>query len=134
MALCLALKASARPPAKELGGALPLSVPLPLPRLIPLSRGAVGGGIGLLAPGVGRFAGGAGGAGLALVTPLTPFAGAVGRAGAAGGGGGGGGALVCSCISSIYADGVQPEAVVLGLRHSHQPIIRLECERFTIRG
>lgn len=135
IALCRALKASARPPAKVLGVALPLSVPLPLPRLTALSRAAVGGGIGLLAPGVGRFAGGAGGAGLALFTPLTPFAEGVGRAGATGGGGGGG-ARVCSWISSTYAEGVQPEAELLGLRHSHQPINRVsihDVHYWTIR-
>lgn len=97
MAFCLALRASARPPARLGVGVLrPLSVPLPLVlRLIPESRGA-GGGAGLR-PAAGRFAGGAGGVGFArTAAPLVPFAlatggggGGVDRAtGAAGGGGG----------------------------------------------
>jgi hypothetical protein len=112
-ALCLALSASANPPAKlppELlfGVALPLSVPLPVdgPRLTPLSLAGAGGGSGFLPPAAappatGRFDGGAGGVGFpfaglgvrAAPMPLpSPFPLAVreARAGAAGGGGGGG--------------------------------------------
>jgi len=104
IALCLALKASANPPAK-LGVLRPLSVPL-LAILVPESRGA-GGSAGLRPPAAGRFAGGAGGWGLARTTGAVPFAfaggggGGVGRkAGAAGGGGG--------ASSLRYAEGAQP--------------------------
>lgn len=114
MALCLALKASANPPARLpppmlLGVARPESVPLPVPRLMPLSR--AGEAVGFLAAGTGLLAGGAGGVGFALAAtggaagfacPLTTTAG-VGAAwgGAAGGGGGGGGAArVCSISST----------------------------------
>ena len=98
MALCLALNASANPPAKLGVGVLrPLSVPLPLApfMLIPESRGAGGAG---LRPAAGLFAGGAGGVGLErMADPLAPLAfdeaggggGGVGLiTGAAGGGGG----------------------------------------------
>lgn len=86
--ICLALNASAKPPAKL--GALPLSAfsgvfpplpPLPVPILTALSLGA-GGGAGFLPP-PGRF-GGAGGVGFALTAgareavPLMPFVGAEG--------------------------------------------------------
>lgn len=114
IALCLALKASAKPPARLGVGVLrPLSPPLPLaPILIPESLGAEG-GAGFLPAATGRFAGGAGGLGLALAraaAPLTPL----GFAGAAGGGGGtcrttGGGAS-----SWRYAEGAQP-SVPLGV-------------------
>jgi hypothetical protein len=83
IALCLALKASASPPARLGVGVLrPLSVPLPPPlRLIPESLGAAG-AAGFL-PATGRFAGGAGGVGFARAAdPFTPF-------GLAAGGGGG---------------------------------------------
>jgi hypothetical protein len=59
IAFCLALKASANPPAK-LGVLRPLSVPPLLVILVPESRGA-GRGAGLRPPAAGRFAGGAGG-------------------------------------------------------------------------
>ena len=66
MALCLALNASASPPAKLGVGVLrPLSVPFEL-TLIPESRG--GGGAAGLRPATGRFDGGAGGFGLARTT------------------------------------------------------------------
>jgi hypothetical protein len=73
MALCRALKASARPPAKEGVGVLrPLFSPLPLLCiLIPESLGA-GGGAGLRPAAAGLFAGGAGGVGFPL-TPAEPF-------------------------------------------------------------
>ena len=106
MALCRARNASASPPARLLGVARPLSVPLPLPRLTALSRGCMGGAIGFLPPGVGLLAGGVGAGGLPLARPLA--AAGVGRAGAAGGGGGGGGARCSTLISSMYAVGVQP--------------------------
>lgn len=107
IALCLAFKASARPPAKLGVGVLrPLSV-VPL-TLIAESRGA-GGGAGLRPPAAGRFAGGAGGVGLALTTGPWPLdfaagggGGAIGRAAGAAGGGGGG------ASSFRYADGAQP--------------------------
>lgn len=121
MALCLALNASASPPAKlGVGVFLPLSVPLPLGaplfRLIPESLGA-GGGAGFF------LAGGAGGAGLAravgapfvLGVPLVRGAdGAAGRSGAAGGVDGS-----SSSTYSMYADGAQPSAVPTFT--SHQP-------------
>jgi hypothetical protein len=123
MALCLALNASAKPPAKLGVGVLrPLSVPLPLApfMLIPESRGA-GGGAGLRPP-AGRFAGGAGGVGLnRMADPLAPlaFAGAGGGGGGVGlmtgAAGGGGGAS-----SFRYADGAQPWPV--GVLASHHPI------------
>lgn len=104
MLICLALNASARPPAKL--GALPPSafsgVFLPLPSLLPilteLSLGA-GGGAGFLPP-PGLF-GGAGGVGLAFAAgareavPLTPLVdaegGGAGTARVTGWGGAGGG-------------------------------------------
>lgn len=74
IALCLALNASARPPARLpppvllvlLGVALPLSPPDGVVRLTALSLAGVGGGSGFLPPAAGRFAGGAGGVGLAF--------------------------------------------------------------------
>lgn len=87
IALCLALNASAKPPAKlGVGVFRPLSVPLPEPpfKLIPESLGARA-GPGFLPPAVGRLAGGAGGVGFArTVEPLT----AVDFTAAGGGGGG----------------------------------------------
>jgi hypothetical protein len=124
MALCLALRASAKPPAK-LGVLRPLSVPLPLPPFIlrPESRGA-GGGAGLR-PAAGRFAGG-GGAGLArAVAPFVPFA----LGGAAGGGGGGVGLITgAGGASSLrYAEGAQPSPVeVLASHHPRVHILALE--------
>jgi hypothetical protein len=59
IALCLALNASANPPAK-LGVLRPLSPPPLLVILVPESRGA-GGGAGLRPPAAGRLGGGAGG-------------------------------------------------------------------------
>lgn len=110
-ALCLALRASANPPAKlppELlfGVALPLSVPLPGPKLTALSLAGAGGGRGFrppaaAPPATGRLDGGAGGVGLPvaglgvraapipLPSPL-PLTAREARGGAAGGGGGGG--------------------------------------------
>ncbi len=129
IAFCLALKASASPPAKLpppilFGVALPESVPLPVPRLTALSLAGVGGGRGFLPPVAGLLTGGAGGVGLARVGGVgdglraAPFAVpfervvaecvGIGRAGATGGGGGGGGARDCCSISSTYADGAQP--------------------------
>lgn len=68
IALCLAFKASAKPPAKLFGVLRPLSVPLPFAlTLMPESRGA-GGGAGFLPPAAGLLAGGAGGVGLFLTT------------------------------------------------------------------
>jgi len=142
MAFCLALNASASPPAKLplpmlLGVALPESVPLlgrseSPPRLTALSLAGVGGGKGFLAPAAGLLTGGAGGVGLArtagpgdgfrsvpFVIGVTVSAG-VGRAGATGGGGGGG-ARSCS-ISSTYADGAQPWEPVLVFLQSHHPL------------
>jgi hypothetical protein len=98
IALCLALKASASPPAKLGVGVLrPLSVPLPLLfMLMPESRGASGGAG--LRPAAGRFAGGAGGVGFPrTAAPFVPLArmvvggggGGVGLTTGAGGGGGG---------------------------------------------
>jgi len=111
MAFCLALKASARPPARLppprlLGVPLPESVPLAVPRLTALSLAGAGGGIGFLDPApTGLFAGGAGGIGFARVAGAglgTPFATGVaagtGRGGATGGGGGG--ARTCSISST----------------------------------
>lgn len=71
MALCLALSASASPPARLpppvlLGVALPLSPPDGVVKLTALSRAGVGGGKGFLPPAAGLFAGGAGGVGLAF--------------------------------------------------------------------
>ena len=90
------------------GVARPESVPLPVPRLIPLSL--AGDTPGFLAAGTGRLAGGAGGVGFdlvakdaaALALPLTTTDGVgTARGGAAGGGGGGGGAArVCSISST----------------------------------
>lgn len=110
MALCLALNASANPPAKLGVGVLrPLSVPLPDPpfKLIPESLGARL-GAGFRPAAAGRFAGGAGGAGFArTVEPLVPFV-----LTAAGGGGGGVGRITgagAGGVSSLrYADGAQP--------------------------
>jgi hypothetical protein len=142
IAFCLALNASASPPAKLpepilLGVALPESVPLlgrseSDPRLTALSRAGVGGGKGFLAPAAGLFTGGAGGVGLArtagagdvlrsvpFVSDVAANAG-VGRAGATGGGGGGG-ARACCSISSTYADGAQPWDPVVVLLQSHHP-------------
>ena len=122
MALCLALNASASPPAKLpeptlLGVALPESVPLlgrseSEPKLTALSRAGVGGGRAFRAPATGLFTGGAGGVGLArtagegdgrrsvpLVTGVATSAG-IGRAGATGGGGGGGARACCSTSST----------------------------------
>ena len=141
MAFCLALNASASPPAKLplpmlLGVTLPESVPLlgrseSLPRLTALSLAGVGGGKGFLAIANGLLTGGAGGVGLArtagpgdgfrsvpFVIGVAASAG-VGRAGATGGGGGGG-ARSCS-ISSTYADGAQPWEPVLVFLQSHHP-------------
>lgn len=82
MALCLALNASARPPAKLappgaafmlFGVTLPLSPPDGVVRLTALSLAGVGGGKGFLPPAaaaaapVGLFAGGAGGVGFGFV-------------------------------------------------------------------
>ena len=144
IALCLALNASASPPARLpeptlLGVALPESVPLlgrseSAPRLTALSLAGVGGGNGFLAPATGLFTGGAGGVGFArtagagdglrslpLVTGVADNAG-VGRAGATGGGGGGGGgARLCCSISSTYADGAHPWDPVVVLLQSHHP-------------
>ena len=89
------------------GVARPESVPLPVPRLIPLSL--AGETPGFLAAGTGRLAGGAGGVGFALVAigvailglPLTTTEGVgTARGGAAGGGGGGGVARICSISST----------------------------------
>ena len=107
MLICLALNASARPPARLgvllspfpskllFGVSLPLP-PLLVPMLTALSLGA-GGGTGFLPP-PGRF-GGAGGVGFAFAAagrvPLTPLvvaaAGGGGTARTAGAGGAGGG-------------------------------------------
>lgn len=119
MALCLALSASARPPARLALDAL-FGVPRPLApdespefMLTALSRGA-GGGAGLRPAMVGRFAGGAGGAGFVFAAAAAPTPPPLGTGegvarGAVGGGGGGvglgGGADFCS---SKYASGVQP--------------------------
>ena len=90
----------------------PESLPLPVPRLMPLSL--AGEMPGFLAAGTGRLAGGAGGVGFAraaagLALPLTVTDGmGTARGGADGGGGGGGGAARDCSISSTYADGVQP--------------------------
>lgn len=116
MAFCLALKASAKPPAKLGVGVLrPLSVPLPaLPFILkPESRGA-GGGAGFR-PAAGLFAGGAGGAGLARAAdPFAPFA----RGAAAGGGGGVGLMTGAGGASSLrYAAGAQPSPVVVFANH-----------------
>ena len=117
IALCLALKASANPPAK-LGVLRPLSPPL-LVILVPESRGA-GGGIGLRPPAAGRFDGGAGGCGLARMTGAVPFfdggGGGVGRKAGAGGGGG--------ASSLRYAEGAQPFLPEEFLAN-HQPRIAL---------
>lgn len=107
MLICLALNASARPPARlgvlELVSAFsgvcpPLAPPLMVLMLTALSLGA-GSGTGFLPP-TGRF-GGAGGVGFALAAgareavPLMPFviaeAGGTGTARATGWGGAGGG-------------------------------------------
>lgn len=71
IALCLALSASANPPAKLpppilLGVTLPLSPPDGVVKLTALSLAGVGGGRGFLPPAAGLFAGGAGGVGLDL--------------------------------------------------------------------
>lgn len=122
MACCLALNASARPPAKLpepvlLGVALPESVPLlgrseSVPRLTALSRAGVGGGNGFRAPAAGRFTGGAGGVGFARTAGVgdslrsVPFVSGVAakagvwRAGTAGSGGGGGARACCSISST----------------------------------
>ena len=95
IALCLALRASANPPAMLGVGVLrPLSVPLPVPldatpMLFPESRGA-GGGAGLR-PAAGLFAGGAGGVGFPRA--IDPFVFATG-------GGGGGVGLTTFCSKS----------------------------------
>lgn len=143
IAFCLALNASASPPAKLplpilFGVALPESVPLlgrseSEPRLTALSLAGVGGGKGFLAIAAGLFIGGAGGVGLAraagvgdslrsvpLVSGVAASAG-VGRAGASGGGGGGGGARTCCSISSTYAEGAQPCDPVIVFLQSHHP-------------
>lgn len=110
-----------------LGVERPESLPLPVPRLIPLSLAGETPGL-RPAAGTGRFAGGAGGVGFALVVeaalafPLTTTDGVgIARGGAAGGGGGGGGAARACSISSTYADGVQPCMLVWGFLQSHQP-------------
>lgn len=109
IALCLALNASASPPAKlGVGVFRPLSVPLPEPpfKLIPESRGAST-GVGFLPPAAGRLAGGAGGVG--FVRTVDPFIATDFTA--AGGGGGGVGRITGAgaWISSLrYAEGVQP--------------------------
>lgn len=143
IALCLALNASASPPAKLpepmlLGVALPDSVPLlgrseSVPRLTALSLAGVGGGNGFLALAAGLFTGGAGGVGLARTAGAgdgfrsVPFVSGVAakadvaRAGAVGGGGGGGGARACCSISSTYAEGAQPWDPVIGFLQSHHP-------------
>ena len=114
IALCLALRASARlpatlgvPPPWPEGVTDPLPVGVP-PFEYPLSLGVVSGAAGL--PLTGRFAGGAGGVGFAF-TAGAPFALAAAGAGGGGGrvtvaGGGGGGART----SSRYAAGVHPDA------------------------
>jgi hypothetical protein len=130
IALCLALNASANPPAKEGVGVLrPLFSPLPpLPfMLIPESRGA-GGGAGLR-PAAGLFAGGAGGVGLPrTAAPFAPFGleapggggGGVGRmTGAAGGGGG--------ASSFRYAEGAQPWPVAVLASHHPKIFVRFVC-------
>lgn len=105
IALCLCLKASARPPAK-LALFILFGVARPLPpdescefMLTALSRGAVGGAG--LRPAIGRLAGGAGGVGFAfaaareaplVTTGFTRFMLEMAALGADGGGGGGGGA------------------------------------------
>lgn len=70
IALCLARRASAKPPARLplvlLGVARPLSVPDGVLKLTPLSRAGVGGGSACRPPAAGRFAGGMGGVGFAL--------------------------------------------------------------------
>lgn len=120
IALCLALNASANPPAKLGVGVLrPLFSPLPLPfMLIPESRGA-GGGAGLRPAAAGLFAGGAGGVGLPLTAePFAPLGletpggggGGVGRMTGAGGGGGGASSL-------RYAEGAQPWPVAVLASH-----------------
>lgn len=143
IAFCLALNASASPPAKLplpilLGVTLPESVPLlgrseSLPRLTALSLAGVGGGKGFLAIAAGLLTGGAGGVGLARTTGpgdgfrSVPFvsgvaaSAGVGRAGATGGGGGGGGGARSCSISSTYADGAQPWEPVLIFLQSHHP-------------
>ncbi len=112
IALCRALKASASPPARLpppilFGVARPESVPLPVPRLIPLSL--AGDAAGFRAAGTGLLAGGAGGVGFAFaptggaegrVWPLATTGVGTARGGAAGGGGGGGGAARTCSISS----------------------------------
>jgi hypothetical protein len=111
-ALCLALNASANPPARLppprlFGVARPLFAPLPppfapVPRLIPESLAGLASGF---LP-VGRFAGGAGGVGFARVArpgaalPLSCTEGVGTARGGAAGGGGGGGARTVSWISS----------------------------------
>lgn len=115
IALCLARRASANPPARLppptlFGVARPESVPLPVPRLIPLSLAGDAPGF-LPAAGTGLLAGGAGGIGFdfaaiggvaGLALPLTTTDGVgTGRGAAAGGGGGGGGAArACSTSST----------------------------------
>lgn len=96
----------------------PESLPLPVPKLMPLSLAGETPGLRPVA-GAGRFAGGAGGVGFALEAkagwafPLTTTEGVgMARGGAAGGGGGGGGAARACSTSSTYADGVQPCASV----------------------
>lgn len=139
MALCLALRASANPPARLpppilFGVARPESVPLPVPRLIPLSR--AGEAAGFRAAGTGLFAGGAGGVGFALpitggvpglVCPFATTGMGTPRGGAAGGGGGGGGAARACSISSTYAVGVQPSFMVCTFLQSHQ--LQISAER-----
>lgn len=139
IALDLALRASARPPARlgpppccPEGVTEPLPVGVP-PFEYPLSLGVLG-AAGLRA--AGRFAGGAGGVGLAL-TAGAPFAFAAAGAGGGGGleaaggaGGGGGGART----SSRYAAGVQPDADPSILFPSHHPAIPLVRCSFTEVG
>lgn len=133
MAFCLALNATASPPAILFSVALPLSPPDGVVKLTALSLAGVGGGKGFLPPAAGLFAGGGGGVGLAFAAgglacfgmPLvtTECVWGVGR-GAVGGVGGGGGARICSdSISSMYAEGVQPSAEETGLRQSHHPFV-----------
>jgi hypothetical protein len=126
MAFCLALKASAKPPARLGVGVLrPLSVPLPaLPFILkPESRGA-GGGAGFRPPAAGRLAGGAGGAGFARAAdPLAPFA-PFTLGGAVGGGGGPGLITGAGGASSLrYAEGAQPWPVAVFA--SHHPDIHV---------
>lgn len=134
IALCLALNASARPPAK-LALFMLLGVARPLPpdesccefMLVTLSRGAAGGGS--LRP-MGRLAGGAGGGGLAFAAAPTPEAmrpvplgvAVLDCIGGARGGGGATGAGAAATISSRYDWGAQPWALVFMFMQSHQPV------------